>query len=206
MNQHLFSKIEKIVKRHNGSSIKHTAFDGIRNRPSVIAAMDKLGYRPDCPVNPYAWRFGDSAVKSTGGLSPVNRGYSSNGSQIREKLIGGELLIAKEQPVSKRYVTQIVGDLRKEGYQVQSNFNQKREVTSYQVLNTESKKTPIIHKSSQCSRLRDDIIKNGFINVSDFDGDKQYLFKLVWQMRRDGYEIDAIRQGAHVVRYEMVKQ
>lgn len=205
MNQHLFSKIEKIVKIHNGSSIKHTAFDGIRNRPSVIAAMDKLGYRPDCPANPYAWRFGDSPVKSTGGVSPVNRGYNSNGSRIREKLISGELLIAKEQPVSKRYVIQIVGDLRKEGYQVQSNFNKKREVTSYQVLDTESKQTPIIRKSSQCSRLLDDIIKNGFINVSDFDGDKRYLVTLVWQMRKEGHEIDTIRKGSRVVRYELVK-
>ena len=212
MNQHLFNKVETIVKsRMRNGAIGHHYFDSINNRQTVFAALDKLNLKPNCPTNPTMWYLDDGTiaqkVSRSVAMPKYKRRQVSVADQCRDKLLAGELLIIDEQPICKKYVMQVVSAVRKQGYRVTSNFDDNRVIVSYQIKDKTIDSDAKIKKAKGglISQLHDILLKKGFINISDFEGDKQYLFKLVWQMRKEGHEIDTIRQGAHVVRYELVK-
>lgn len=139
-------------------------------------------------------------------VSSGKRRAESLGTQCKNALIRGELVVIDEQPICKKYVMQIVQDLRKNGYIIKSNLNNKKEVVSYQVANINHKPKPAAKRVSRVEWVNKKMLKDGFFNVEDFDGSNSYLLKIMCRMRSAGHEIKTIREGYAAVRYELVKQ
>ncbi|MGM8938127.1 hypothetical protein ACS8E2_05475 [Psychrobacter glaciei] len=127
MNEAIYNQIKDTVHRQSrDAQIRHTAFASIRNKATVRAAMDKLGFSADCDCKPNYWtkKPEPKIVKGVIETKPVQlMKDQSKKDQFRKLLFKEGVIYLADVKASEAYAQRIASLLRvKEGLNVEPIF------------------------------------------------------------------------------------
>ncbi|WP_296244783.1 MULTISPECIES: hypothetical protein [unclassified Psychrobacter] len=150
----LRSKIEAIVaQKAIHGSVKHTDFNGIRNKASVRAVLIDMGFKPCNEASPVTWKRpkpprglrvansakarvvdGEQNVKrSVGRPKTTSDMPTKKGQQVLEQLLEKGFYDVNDFELSQSYLSNIVGQIRELGYTVSGTTGKNQRVVRYEL-------------------------------------------------------------------------
>lgn len=139
----LYQRIQKIALSHaKDRRISHAAFNGIRNRSSVRAVLDDLGYVPNNPTNPSYWIL-KTDLKIDIEKAKAENVRAPKKIEVPQKLSHYQLVLAaitkkgiyhsSDFKGSRVYLSCLICRIKKLGYEIKPN-KQKNVVVSYELI------------------------------------------------------------------------
>lgn len=100
-------------------------------------------------------------------------------------------------------IKQYAATLRGEGWQIQS-VKRDRALVGFELKSRVKIKREM--KTATGQKLLDQLKKTGVYHVADFKLSRKYLGNIINDMRRLGYQVVGVKDGAYITKYTMDKQ